>query len=184
MEAGAFDTADRLISVASAGPADEMQLAHVDLLRARLAFISSRGARATSLLLAAAERLIALDPNLARETYLDAFAAALFAARLSGSVGVAEVAQAARSAPQPIGESATAADLLLDALVMLTADYEAGVPTCRRALQTTDRRGSLARKTGCAGCGRGAWSHSSCGTTRAHASCHITACRSPEKPAA
>ena len=46
-----------------------------------------------------------------------------------------EVAQAARSAPRPTDQSATAADLLLEALVMLTADYEAAIPACRRALE-------------------------------------------------
>lgn len=135
VQAGAFDTADQLINAASAGPADELQLAHIDLLRAQLAFMSSRGADATALMLAAAERLRTLDSNLARETYLDAFSAALFAARLSGAIGVREIAQAARAAPQPSAEAATAADLLLDALVELTGDYARAVPSCQRALQ-------------------------------------------------
>ena len=65
------------------GPLDELQRARLDLLRAQLAFASSRGNEATPLLLAAARRLEPLDLKLARETYLDAFSAALFGARLN-----------------------------------------------------------------------------------------------------
>ena len=77
-----------------------MQRAQIDLLRAQLAFASSRGTDATPLLLAAARRLERLDISLARETYVDAFSAALFGARLNELVGVPEVAQAARAAPR------------------------------------------------------------------------------------
>ena len=63
--------------------------------------MSSRGTDATPLLLAAARRLEPLDVSLARETYVDAFSAALFGARLNGSVGMPEVAEAARAAPAP-----------------------------------------------------------------------------------
>ena len=132
--AGAFDSARTMIAVARDGPADELQRARIDLLRAQLAFASRRGTEATPLLLAAAQRLEPLDPRLARETYLDAFSAALFGARLNDMVGVAEVAQAARAAPRRDAEPATA-DLLLDGLVALTDDYTAGVPACRRALE-------------------------------------------------
>ena len=76
MQAGTFDTARTLITTASDGPLDESQRARIDLLRAQLAFASSRGTEATSLLLAAAQRLEPLDISLARETYLDAFSAA------------------------------------------------------------------------------------------------------------
>jgi hypothetical protein len=49
--------------------------ARVDVLRARIAFASSRGSQAPPLLLKAARRL-GLDPALARETYLEALSAA------------------------------------------------------------------------------------------------------------
>jgi DNA-binding CsgD family transcriptional regulator len=132
--AAAFDTARTMITVARDGPVDELQHARIDLLRAQLAFASSRGTEATPLLLAAAQRLETLDLRLARETYLDAFSAALFGARLNDSVGVADVARAARAAPRGEGEPTTA-DLLLDGLVALTDDYDAAIPPCRRALQ-------------------------------------------------
>ena len=53
--------------------------------------------RRPALLLTAARRLEPLDPALARDTYLDAFSAALIFGRLSRTVG--EVARAARAAP-------------------------------------------------------------------------------------
>jgi DNA-binding CsgD family transcriptional regulator len=135
VQAGTFDIARTLITTAHNGPVDELQHAWIDLLRAQLAFASSRGTEATPLLLAAARRLERLDLNLARETYLDAFSAALFGARLNDSVGVPDVARAARAAPSRTDGEPTSADLLLDGLVALTDDYDAGVPLCRRALQ-------------------------------------------------
>jgi DNA-binding CsgD family transcriptional regulator len=135
LQAGAFSAALRLLATAEAGPLDELQRARIDLLRAQMAFASSRGTDATPLLLAAAHRLEPLDISLARETYVDAFSSALFGARLNDSVGVPEVAQAARVAPRRSdGEPATA-DLLLDALVALSDDYDTAVPPCREALQ-------------------------------------------------
>src|SRR6266581_5501609 len=84
------------------------------------------------LILSAARQLEALDVGLARETYLEAFTAALFVGRLSPAVG--EVARAARMAPAPPAP-ARAADLLLDGLALLvTEGYAAGTPTLRRAL--------------------------------------------------
>ena len=132
--AGALPTARALMATAEAGPLDEFQRARIDLLRAQLAFVSSRGTDATPLLLAAASRLEPLDLPVAREAYVDAFSAALFGARLNGSVGIPEIADAARAAPRRRdGEPATA-DLLLDALVGLSDDYGVAVPLCRRAV--------------------------------------------------
>src|SRR5207248_1937486 len=67
-----------------------------------------------------------------RETYLEAFTAALFVGRLSPAVG--DVARAARMAPAPLVQ-ARAPDLLLDGLALLvTEGYTAGTPALRRAL--------------------------------------------------
>ena len=134
IHAGAFTTARRLLAMADAGPLEDFQRAQVDLLRAQLAFVSSRGTDATPLLLAAARRLEPLDIGIARETYVDAFSAALFGARLNGSVGIPEVAKAARAAPRPADAEAATADLLLDALVALADDYATAVPRCREAI--------------------------------------------------
>jgi DNA-binding CsgD family transcriptional regulator len=135
LQAGAFDEARGLLATAQAGALDELQRVRIDLLRAQLAFASSRGTDATPLLLAAARRLEPLDISLARETYVDAFSAALFGARLNDSVGVPEVARAARAAPRTSGDEPETADLLLDALVALADDYDTAVTPCRQALQ-------------------------------------------------
>ena len=130
-----FTRARGLLATADAGPLDELQRARSDLLHAQLAFVSRRGTDATPLLLAAARRLEPLDVSVARETYVDAFSAALFGARLNGSVGMAEVATAARAAPRPTVAEPASADLLLDALVALADDYDTAVPRCREAVR-------------------------------------------------
>ena len=131
-QAGALDAALGLLAMAQAGPQDELQRARGDLLRAQIAFASSHGRDAPPLMLSAAKQLEALDVGLARETYLEAFTAALFVGRLSPAVG--DVARAARMAPAPPGP-ARAPDLLLDGLALLvTEGYAAGTPALRRAL--------------------------------------------------
>jgi DNA-binding CsgD family transcriptional regulator len=133
--AGAFNAARGLLAMAGAGPLEPFQRAQIDLLQAQLAFVSSRGTDATPLLLAAARRLKPLDISVARETYVDAFSAALFGARLNDSVGMPEVAEAARAAPLPADAEPAAADLLLDALIALADGYQRAVPRCREAVQ-------------------------------------------------
>jgi DNA-binding CsgD family transcriptional regulator len=135
VQSGALAAARGLLATAEAAPLDELQRAQVDLLRAQLAFVSSRGTDATPLLLAAAHRLEVLDISVARETYVDAFSAALFGARLNGSVDVGVVAEAARAAPRPPGGKPASADLLLDALVAVADDYATAVPLCREAVK-------------------------------------------------
>ena len=133
-QAGEFDAALALLAVATAGPLDDVERARVDMLRAQIAFASSRGSEAAPLLLSAAKRLEPLDVRLARDTYLDALSAAQFAGRLAGHVGVSEVAQAALAAPPPSGPP-RAADLLLEALTKRFTDgYAAAAPMSKRAL--------------------------------------------------
>ena len=134
VQAGAFEATRTLITIAREGPLDEMQRAQTDLVRAQLAFASSRGREATLLMLAAAQQLQPLNLQLARQTYLDAFSAAQFAARLNEGVGTAEVARAVRSAPRPPDGVPTPGGMLLDAFVTLTEDYAAAVPLGRDAL--------------------------------------------------
>ena len=131
-QAGALDAALGLLAMAQAGPLDELQRARGDLLRAQIAFASSHGRDAPPLMLSAARQLETLDVRLARETYLEAFTAALFVGRLSPAVG--DVARAARLAPAPPAP-ARAPDLLLDGLALLvTEGYAAGTPALRQAL--------------------------------------------------
>ena len=131
-QAGASDAALGLLAMAQAGPLDELASARGDLLRAQVAFASSHGREAPPLMLSAAKRLEPLDVALARETYLEAFTAALFVGRLSPAVG--DVARAARMAPAPPVQG-RAPDLLLDGLaILVTEGYPAGTPALRRAL--------------------------------------------------
>jgi DNA-binding CsgD family transcriptional regulator len=133
-DAGAPGAALELLGTAEAGPLDEVQRARVDVLRARIAFASSRGNDAPALLLQAAKRLEPLDVTLARETYLEAFSAAIFAGGLATGVGLREVAEAARRAPRS-SRPPRPADLLLDGLTLLiTEGHAAGVPLLKRAL--------------------------------------------------
>nr|WP_241564157.1 helix-turn-helix transcriptional regulator [Nonomuraea polychroma] len=132
--AGTPDAALRLLSIAAAGPLDERRRGRVDLLRAQIAFAVERGSDAAPLLLKAARQLEPHDVPLARETYLEAISAAMFAGRLANGVGQLEAAQAARSAP-PTARRPRATDLLLDgATTLITEGYDAGTPALKLAL--------------------------------------------------
>jgi DNA-binding CsgD family transcriptional regulator len=133
-QAGAADEALRLLAMAEAGPLDDLERARAQLLRAQITFATTRGGDAPLLLLAAAKRLEPLDATLARETYLDAFAAALSADRLARGGGAVDVAEAVRAADW--APSSRASDLLLDGLALLTIEgYAAGSPALKHALR-------------------------------------------------
>jgi DNA-binding CsgD family transcriptional regulator len=133
-QAGANDAALRLLTVARAGPLDELEEARAQLLHAQITFAQTRGRDAPPLLFQAARRLQPLDPRLARETYLEAFSAALSASRLVRGWDEREVAEAVLAADwQP---SNRACDLLLDGLAILSRDgYVAGVAALKVALR-------------------------------------------------
>ncbi|MET7687770.1 AAA family ATPase [Streptomyces sp. NPDC005483] len=121
LHAGAFEPAATLLATAAAGPLDELGRARIEVLRAGIAFAQNRGGEAPQLLLAAARRFGRLeDVALARETYLDAMAAAIFAGRLARGPGLLEVAEAAREAPP--ARQPQVSDLVLDALAVRVAD--------------------------------------------------------------
>ena len=133
-DAGASDAALELLATAELAPLGELQRARLERLRAEIAFERTRGSEAPRLLLDAARRLEPLDAAMARETHLEAMAAALFAGRLGGAPDVREVAEAAQAAP-PAPQPPRAIDLLLDGLATrFTAGYPAGVPPLRKAL--------------------------------------------------
>jgi DNA-binding CsgD family transcriptional regulator len=133
VQAGAFDVARGLVATAEAGPLDELQRARVDLLRAEAGFSQSPGSDAPPLLLRAAKTLEPLDPGLARETYLDAWSAALFAGRFATSADLRDVSREARAAPRPDGDLRPS-DLLLDGFALLFTDGRAeAAPVLQRA---------------------------------------------------
>jgi DNA-binding NarL/FixJ family response regulator len=133
LHAGAFDAALELLATAEAGIPDELQCARVDLLRGQVASATA-GTEAPAQLLKAARRLEPLDPGIARETYLDAWGAALFAGRLASGGDLLDVSRAARAAPRPT-YAPHPSDLLLDGLAeLVTEGRSAAAPALRRAV--------------------------------------------------
>jgi hypothetical protein len=132
VQSGAFAAAAELVTVAAAGPLDELQQARADLLRGQIALASSASGDAAALLAKSAKRLELLDAALARETYLDAWLAALFAGQFAGAGELHEVSRAARAAPP--SDVPRPSDLLLDGLAVLVTEGRAqAAPVLRRA---------------------------------------------------
>jgi DNA-binding CsgD family transcriptional regulator len=127
MQAGAFDAALGLLESAEAGPLDPFQRARVDLLRAHIAFASSLGRDAPPLLLEAARRLESFDLELARETYLVAWAAAGFAGSADDRDVLLEICRAVQALPRP--ERPRPLDMLLDGLALLMTDGHVAAAT-------------------------------------------------------
>jgi DNA-binding CsgD family transcriptional regulator len=135
LQAGAFGTALELVTNAETGPLDELQSARTDLLRGEIVFASGLGSDASPLLLKAATRLEPLDAGLARETYLTAWMAALFAGRLAGAGDLLEVCRAAQALPAP-ADPPHPADLVLAGLATVVTDGPtAAAPMLRHALR-------------------------------------------------
>ncbi len=127
-------SASALVAIAELCPLDELQRGRMERLRAQISFTSQRGRDAPLLLLEAARRLDPLDATLARETYLEAIASAMFAGRLGTGPDEREVAEAARASRSVWG--ASAADLLLDGLVTrFTEGYAPSVAPLSQALR-------------------------------------------------
>jgi DNA-binding CsgD family transcriptional regulator len=138
-EAGALDEALALLDTAETGAVGDLEPARVHLLRAQIAFAAKRGSDAPPLLLKAARELEAVDPPLARATYLEAFSAALFAGRLARGGGVVEVAEAVRAGSPP-PQRARPSDLLVHGLaIRFTEGYSAGAPILKEALRAFRR---------------------------------------------
>jgi DNA-binding CsgD family transcriptional regulator len=134
LRAGAFDVVRALLSAAEAGPLDELGVARLDRLKAALAFVQNQAAEAPRLLLQAARKLEALDVRLSRDTYLDAWSAALGAGHLASPGGsLLDVSRAAAMAPDP--RDPVPRDLLLDGLALLfTEGRPPSVRVLRRAV--------------------------------------------------
>src|SRR4051794_34635386 len=133
LRAGAFEAALELLAAAEAGALDALQRARVELLHAELAYAQNRGSDAPLLLLRAARTLETLDVRLSRETYLDAWSAALFAGRLARAGGLLDVSRAVRTAPEP-APPGRPCDLLLDGFARVFTDgRSAAEPVLERA---------------------------------------------------
>ena len=132
LDAGAPKPAEALLATAELALLDDLRLARLERLRGQIVFARTRGSDAAPLLLGAARRFESVDAGSARETYLEAFAAAIFAGRTSRAVKVvADAARTAHPGPQP----PRPVDLLLDALAKrFTEPFGESLPAFRHAL--------------------------------------------------
>jgi DNA-binding CsgD family transcriptional regulator len=139
LQAGAPEAALRLLSYADAGPLDDLQRARTLQLRAQVTFASGGTDDAAALLVDAARQLEPLDLDLARETYLDALCATVFAGPLPGGYGQLDVARAAAGATRST-QPPRAVGLLLEGLTLqVLSGFPAAVPTLRRGLNAFNR---------------------------------------------
>ena len=131
--AGSLAAASELSAVADAGPLDNLAQARLLRLRAKIAVARERANDGPRQLLDAAKVLAPLDVRLARDTYLEAFEAAVVSGRLGAPSVLRDAANEARAAAPT--DSTEAADLLLDGLaVRFTDGHAAAAPTLRRAV--------------------------------------------------
>ena len=134
-QAGGFDVALQLAAMAEAAPLDELHGARVELVRGLVAFASGQGRAAPGLLFGAARRLQTFDLELARDTYLAAWGAALVAGRYAEPDVMHEICEAAQALP-PVEGTPRVVDLLLDGLTMLSTEgHAAAAPTLKLAAE-------------------------------------------------
>jgi DNA-binding CsgD family transcriptional regulator len=135
LRAGAFSKTLELIAAAECGPLDELTGVRAELLRGQAAFASGLAGDASALLLKAAKRLEQLDAGLAREAYLEAWAAALSAGSLAAGGGLPEVSRAALDLAGPAAPRPP--DVVLEGLArIVTEGPAAAAPALRRAVTT------------------------------------------------
>ncbi len=133
-DAGDLEAALALLAGVEPGVLEELEQARLDLLRAQIASEQQRGVDAGRLFLGAARRLEPLDPELARETYLEALGGAM-TNDVQAVGGASAVAAAARAAP-PGPTPPRTVDVVLDAFAIRLLDgYAAAAPTLARALE-------------------------------------------------
>jgi DNA-binding CsgD family transcriptional regulator len=138
--AGAPEEALTLLAAATGGPLEPLDRAMLQRLHGQIALDLRQAGDAVPLLLDAAKQLGPLDPDVARETYVEALRAASVAGRFSGSMAAA--ARAARDAPARPGEP-RGIDLLLDGLaIRFTDGYAASAPALKRALAALRHEGA------------------------------------------
>ena len=139
-DAGALNAATALLVAVEHGPPDERRIAEAWRLRGQLALDLQRGADAARYLLRAARALESLDTALARQTYLEALAAAIWADGLDRSDVLTEIARAA-SAVAPGPQPSRPVDLALDALALRFTDgFTAAAPSLMSALGVLRRQ--------------------------------------------
>jgi DNA-binding CsgD family transcriptional regulator len=146
LQAGGFGNALDLLAAAEAGPLDEFASARVDLLRGQVVLASGHTGDASTALLKAARRLERFDLDLARETYLAAWGAAMLTVggpecapapgdRPEGGDAdvLLEICRSAQALPPP-PDGPRPLDLTLEGLALLITDgHAAAATTLQRA---------------------------------------------------
>jgi DNA-binding CsgD family transcriptional regulator len=144
-DAGAPESALGLLADVGGLPLTEWQQALVRRLQARVAYTLRRDRSAPRQLLAAAQALEPHDSALARDTYMQALSAAVYAGRL-GEPGTVEDVAGAILAATADDRSDRPSDLILRGQALLSAEGPmAALPVVRRAVdafleQPTDAR--------------------------------------------
>ncbi len=143
-DAAELETAYELLALAELCPLTELQQAEVVRLRAQMEFTRSRSGaadapqldQAAAALIDAATRLESLHGDLAREAYVEAFAAAMYASR-NRPDALTRVATAARNAVDRVPDLRHPVDLLLSGMACRVTDgLAAGARQLRAALET------------------------------------------------
>lgn len=120
-DAAAPAAAHELLAIAESGPLSDLQRAQVARMRAQMDFARSRSgepgaptlAESARQLHCAAKTLEDVDPRLARETHLEAVAAAMYAGRLGHPEVLAQIAASARAAADRLPSLDRPVDYLL-----------------------------------------------------------------------
>lgn len=134
-EAGAPEAALRLLDSAHDHPLTPHQEALAGRLRARARYALHRDGEGARQLLAAAQGLETIDSALARDTYIEALAAAIYGGRLGDADQVAAVAHAILKTTED-DNSDRARDLILRGQALLATEGQAAaIPTLRRAVR-------------------------------------------------
>ncbi len=143
-DAAAPAAAHELLAIAELAPLSDLQRAQAGRLRAKMEFARHRGGdtRAPRLidsaaqLLSAAKQLDTVDDALARETYLEALAAVMYAGRLGEPGALADVAEAARAAIRRESKLERPIDLLLSGMAnRIAGELSASSGLLRTALE-------------------------------------------------
>lgn len=133
-DAGAPEVALRLLDTARDYPWTPLQQALVGCLRARAEYALRRDRSALHQLLGAAQALEPYDQSLARDTYMLALSAAVYAGRL-GDRGDVEMIATAILEATAADRTDRASDLILRGQALLAAQGQAAaLPTVRRAI--------------------------------------------------
>jgi DNA-binding CsgD family transcriptional regulator len=143
-DAAAPAAARELLAIAELGQLSDLQKAQAARLRAQMEFARSRGGdtgaptvgETAPALLAAAKQLENVDAYAARETYLEALAAIMFAGRLAEPGALMNAAETARASVERKPELPRPVDFLLKGIAeRITEGVSAGGTSLRVALE-------------------------------------------------